>query len=148
MPNLDPNELAAKGATLLQHLALWMMEEKRMKEEEEQQQQQRERTREESGNGSMSDAGAATLPLPKSPRSQNLNVHGRSKSALEGVRPLDGDRPDSGFDSKDEEGTPTKNAAAAGAGSSPELGGGAANMSRQALIRQPVLRKRRMNNPH
>ena len=32
---LDPNELAAKGATLLHHLAMWMIEEKKMKEEAE-----------------------------------------------------------------------------------------------------------------
>ena len=37
VPLLDPNELAAKGATLLHHLALWMWEEKRVKEEQQQQ---------------------------------------------------------------------------------------------------------------
>ena len=31
---LDPNDLAAKGATLLHHLAVWMLEEKRMTEKE------------------------------------------------------------------------------------------------------------------
>ena len=36
---LDPNELAAKGATLLHHLAMWMIEEKKMKEEAEMEQE-------------------------------------------------------------------------------------------------------------
>jgi hypothetical protein len=141
---LDPNELAAKGATLLHHLAMWMIEEKKMEEEKEVQVRLRQQS-------------SATLPAPVTTASTSSGR--RSLSLLSG-----GERPDSGFDSKDEAtsaSTPTKEgrqqqqqqqsqAEGAGGGgggdnSSPEE---SAEMSRKAPIRQPVLRKRRMNFLH
>ena len=78
IPFLDPNELAAKGATLLHHLALWMIEEKKTKEVEEE-----NKTRSE------------TLPKPLQPQPGPSGVHRHRGSEC--------DRPDSGFDSKDED---------------------------------------------
>ena len=78
IPFLDPNELAAKGATLLHHLALWMIEEKKTKEVEEE-----IKTRSE------------TLPKPPQPQPGPSGVHRHRGSEC--------DRPDSGFDSKDED---------------------------------------------
>merc|ERR1719270_970369 len=46
---LDPNDLAAKGATLLHHLAVWMIEENKNKEAS-------------SVNNSMSDPNTESLP--------------------------------------------------------------------------------------
>ena len=81
-PFLDPNELAAKGATLLHHLALWMIEEKKTKEVEEQKTFSR--------NQSMTTAAtpaAAVTAVPGGHRHRGSEC----------------DRPDSGFDSKDED---------------------------------------------
>ncbi|TRY61770.1 hypothetical protein TCAL_12266 [Tigriopus californicus] len=119
MPMLDPKELAAKGATLLHHLAVWMIEEKKIKEEQ--------------------DRHTASLAAQ---RAQTGSFH---LSLTRRQRPLSGEeRPDSGLDSKDEgrdeTGSTTTTIKEVSGGSSPEVG----EISRQALIRQPVLRKRRL----
>ena len=122
---LDPNELAAKGATLLHHLAVWMLEEKRLKEEQLQVQQ-----------------GQQSLPAALN-KARSRNPSRRTGSEV--------DRPDSGFDSKDESSLVTLQAMhmrnvtdpiaeSSGGGSSPEGG----EISRQAPNRQPIFRKRRL----
>lgn len=122
MPMLDPKELAAKGATLLHHLAVWMIEEKKIKEEQERHN--------------------ASLAAQRAQQSGSFHL-----SLTRRQRPLSGEeRPDSGFDSKDEgrdeTGSTTTTIKEVSGGSSPEVG----EISRQALIRQPVLRKRRLTH--
>jgi hypothetical protein len=101
---LDPDVLAAKGATLLHYLALWMQEERRTGKKE------------------------AAPPVA---------VRHMSEC----------DRPDSGFDSKDE------SASACALGASPKEEDGdtsspeTAEISRQAAIRHPIRKKRLHNIP-
>jgi len=80
-PFPDPNELAAKGATLLHHLALWMIEEKKLKDQEEEVRQKVETT----------------------PRNSQLPPTVNPAPTGHRHRGSECDRPDSGFDSKDED---------------------------------------------
>ncbi len=59
-PRLDPNELAAKGATLLHHLAVWMIEEKRTEEAEREREREREK---QAGLGTMPGEGGQAKEL-------------------------------------------------------------------------------------
>ena len=140
---LDPEELAAKGHHLLHHLAVWMI-------------QQRQKA---PGPPSLHPPVPHQMPEPSLPsphrHSQSLPVRRQTLHQTlppshhqphhqQQHRPLplssktntQPDRPDSGFDSKDEEGrdqTQTE-------GSSPEVG----EISRQAVARQPVVKKKRI----
>ena len=88
---LDPNDLAAKGATLLHHLAVWMLEEKKLNEEK----QNETKTEEPVPSTSGSQAGLLKVPTEpvRRPRPSGRSLREGSEC----------DRPDSGFDSKDEE---------------------------------------------
>ena len=153
---LDPNELAAKGATLLHHLALWMIEEKKVKEVE---------------------AAEKSLTQTQPTVSGSCAVPGNHRH-----RGSECDRPDSGFDSKDEDETKNvsisqqqqqrherhesetvsektsggvtlrhvsatiseENCRASSDASSSSSPDNVAEISRQAPIRQPIFRKRRI----
>jgi len=129
---LDPNELAAKGATLLHHLALWMVEERRAKEQQQDQQQvqRREQGRaikletstaeEESKPERRQESTTLFAANPAASATRGRFASGPTSAATAAVagrgrNRSDCDRPDSGFDSKDEEG-----------GGSAGVGGGAA----------------------
>lgn len=144
----DPDELAAKGATLLHHLAVWMIQQK---------------TEGETVGQSCRTAVGDALPPPSSNETLTVSTktasphcHSRSlptrrqnivsssfsptPQILQGQTVRGGSelyRPDSGFDSKDyqDEEPNVKEE-----GSSPEV----REMSRQALARQPVLKKKRI----
>lgn len=135
----SPDELEAKGATLLHHLAVWMI------------QQQKD--------GFVPDRTFQTvvkdeLPAPSidlafSPHRHSQSLPTRNQalisssllsSSVSKPDPRAGsewDRPDSGFDSKDdlEEEKATKDE-----GSSPEI----REISRQSAARQPILKKKRI----
>ncbi len=149
LDGLDPNELAAKGATLLHHLAVWMLEEKRMKEEE------KHRPLE------TSTTSVDVSTVEKASSSSNIHHHHRQIASLpaqlrsRNESGANDNRPDSGFDSKDEASrltatptpTPPPNPdtiaeveTEASLGSSPEVG----EISRQGRNRQPIFRKRRI----
>ena len=140
---LDPDELAAKGATLLHHLAVWMIQQKKDGA---------------TVGGSSQTVVGDELPPPTVEESSKVSSSGHcytqslparrqaaqsssfsttsqtlSRSTL---RPgSECDRPDSGFDSKDEK---EEEPSAREEGSSPEVG----EMSRQAVARQPLKKKR------
>jgi len=141
----NPEELEAQGATLLHHLAVWMI------------QQQKE---EVGNNDSNHTAVKDELPAPSVDEYTNtvLSPHRHSKSLPTRKQALissslvssspnkpnpragsECDRPDSGFESKDdiEDEKITKDE-----GSSPEI----REISRQSLARQPILKKKRIIN--
>ena len=118
---LDPDVLAAKGATLLHHLAVWMI-------------QQRQEQPGQSPHPAVPDQ----MPSPCL-ASSLASPHTHSHSLP--VRPnTDQERPDSGFDSKDEGG---KDKNEDKKEDSPEI----REMSRQAVARQPVVKKKRILLP-
>jgi len=153
LPLMSPEELAFQGASILQSLALWM-----------EQEQKREGKTEKVVEPIYQNTGHHGPPPPPPPNSLKSNPG--SGSTIVTSRRLgpgeseSGDRPDSGFDSKDEEevkqpvlsvlqsqfseaiseeaGVRT----ASSGDTSPDL---AVEISRQAPIRQPVIRKRRLN---
>ena len=113
---LDPDLLAAKGATLLHHLAVWMIQQ-----------------RQEEAGGSPHPPVTHHMPQP---RLSPPHYHSRSLPVRPHTKPntkIQQERPDSGFDSKDEE---SKDKAEG----SPEI----REMSRQAVARQPVVKKKRI----
>lgn len=139
---LDQTELASRGASMLHHLAVWMMEEQRS-----------------SKANSTLDAAEDNHPAapPNSKSSSNQGSTNRRRGAGES----EGDRPDSGFDSKDEEESKlsvlslhpnqVSEAISEEAGirtassgdTSPDV---TVEISRQAAIRQPIFRKRRIHH--
>ena len=163
---LDPDELAAKGATLLHHLAVWMIQQKnagvavgagasagpavgdampppRRVEEVENIQLA------SSVSSSSSHGHSQSLPTRRQEVSQSSSFsHSASRSV---VRPgSESDRPDSGFDSikddREEEGGAgggLRSLATVrdepGSSSSPET---VREISRQAVARQPLKKKR------
>jgi len=150
---LDPDELAAKGATLLHHLAVWMIQQK---------------SSSSSANHNTSSAAAVSdaLPSPKISRSethstgaqpsvyhhssQSLPIRRQQTATSSSFSHLysrsvvrhgsESDRPDSGFDSNKEESLILKDDPESS--SSPEV----SEISRQAVARQPLKKKRNM--PH
>ena len=185
---LDPNELAAKGATLLHHLAVWMMEEQRGRSESTSQLNGKKHSLK--SDPRLSASFAVTSSTSTSCQERVFRNRPRSATELQQVsaqtssfvrgqqhhhRGSECDRPDSGFDSKDEDevrggllgsstsGPPTllqqlhqrqvseaiseevsAGARVASSGdTSPEL---TTEISRQALIRQPIFRKRRLHH--
>ena len=169
---LDPDELAAKGATLLHHLAVWMIQQKnagvavgagasagpavgdampppRRVEEVENIQLA------SSVSSSSSHGHSQSLPTRRQEVSQSSSFsHSASRSV---VRPgSESDRPDSGFDSikddREEEGGPGAAGAVrslvtvkdeAGTSSSPET---VREISRQGVARQPLKKKRNLTH--
>jgi len=153
LPLMSPEQLAFQGASILQSLALWM-----------EQEQRREGNTQKEVEPIYQNTGHHGPPPPPPPNSLKSNPG--SGSTIVTSRRLgpgeseSGDRPDSGFDSKDEEevkqpvlsvhqsqfseaiseeaGVRT----ASSGDTSPDL---AVEISRQAPIRQPVIRKRRLN---
>lgn len=133
--SMNPEELVFRGANILQTLATWMLQEQKNHEKIQ----------------NMS-------PPPAPPNSLKSNPSSTSKRRVKGES-NSGDRPDSGFDSKDEDEikissvhqTQFSEAISEEAGvrtassedTSPEIN---VEISRQAAIRQPVFRKRRLNN--
>ena len=136
---LDPEELAAKGHHLLHHLAVWMIQQ-----------------RQEAPGSNLHPAVPDQMPEPSlaSPHQHSQSLPVRRQTLQQSVpssqhqRPLplssrtntqpQPDRPDSGFDSKDEEGR--DQTLSQTEGSSPEIG----EISRQAVARQPVVKKKRI----
>ena len=123
---LDPNDLAAKGATLLHHLAVWMLEEKRMTEKEGEEQPVSLDLKDPSGQPPAEQRTPATLPTSpvtnpeqseqpvsfSTPRANPVSVttSQNQQQQQQRQRPVSGrsmgagsdqtsDRPDSGFDS-------------------------------------------------
>ncbi len=159
---INTDQLAAKGASLLQHLAYWMMEEQKSKERVSKGDQSppppppNSTSSGSEGNGNSeavpSTSGSATAPAALTRR----RTGGGGSEC---------DRPDSGFDSKDEEevksmqqhqvsatiseevaGTLTpgvRTASSSSGDTSPDV---TVEMSRQAPIRQPIFRKRRLHH--
>ena len=140
---LDPDELAAKGHHLLHHLAVWMIQ---------QRQEGRGEGRGEGREPSLHPAVPDQMPEPSlaSPHRHSHSLPVRRQTLHPPVppspsRPLplttksnsQPDRPDSGFDSKDEEGREQTPGQTEG---SPEIG----EISRQAVARQPVVKKKRI----
>ena len=80
---MDPNELASKGANILHHLAMWMLEESKSKPSLD------------------PEVNNTRIPPPPPPNSLSSNP-GSKRRVVKGDS-FSGDRPDSGFDSKDEE---------------------------------------------
>ena len=139
----DP-ESVFRGANLLQTLALWMVEEQKNKSEA---------------------AKIISDPPPAPPNSLKSNPDSTSRRRTATGESESGDRPDSGFDSKDEEDIKLTSVlasqhqaqisqaiseeagirTASSGDTSPELSA-MAEISRQAPIRQPVMRKRRLNH--
>ena len=145
---MDPSDLASKGANILHHLAMWMLEESKQKSSQN--------AENPVSNPEMS---KSRRQLPPPPPPNSLVSNPGSKSRRVKGDSLSGDRPDSGFDSKDEDEVKliqhnpqvseviSEEAAirtASSGDTSPELAAG--QISRQAPIRQPVLRKRRLHH--
>ncbi|XP_040572579.1 uncharacterized protein [Lepeophtheirus salmonis] len=134
---LDPDELAAKGATLLHHLALCLIREKEEEEEERLRQEAILKQKEDDDKLFKPPIPPKIKSHPKAPLKENNSLT-RTRGGSEF------DRPDSGFDSKDE-------GSARGLCEEKESGGGTSSSSpegqeitRQAPIRQPIFRKRRI----
>lgn len=140
---LDPDELAAKGATLLHHLAVWMIQQKKegatlggsshtvVGDELPAPTVEESSKVSSSGHCYTQSLPARRQAAQSSSFSTNLQTLSRST-----LRPgSECDRPDSGFDSKDEK---EEEPSAREEGSSPEAG----EMSRQAVARQPLKKKR------
>lgn len=162
LPLMSPEELAFQGASILQSLALWM----------EQEQKREIKTETVVPSHVHQHSGHSGPPPPPPPNSLKSNPGSSTTMTSERLRhtsgsrrlgPGDsesGDRPDSGFDSKDEEEVKTASMVhqlqfseaiseeagirtASSGDTSPDL---AVEISRQAPIRQPVVRKRRLNH--
>ncbi|CAB4067936.1 unnamed protein product [Lepeophtheirus salmonis] len=132
-----PDELAAKGATLLHHLALCLIREKEEEEEERLRQEAILKQKEDDDKLFKPPIPPKIKSHPKAPLKENNSLT-RTRGGSEF------DRPDSGFDSKDE-------GSARGLCEEKESGGGTSSSSpegqeitRQAPIRQPIFRKRRI----
>jgi hypothetical protein len=124
---MDPTELATKGASILQYLALWMQEGQK--------------------SGGLANQKILPPPIIRDPESTFLDPPPppplNSISSNPGTRRFGGgsecDQPDSGFDSKEEAGVRT----ASSGDTSPDI---TVEISRQAAIRQPIYRKRRLQH--
>ena len=166
---LDPDELAAKGATLLHHLAVWMIQQKNaglavggaaaspgpaVGDALPSPAVEREREREtlqlaNSVSSSSSHGHSQSLPTRRQEVSQSSSFsHSASRSVVR--HGSESDRPDSGFDSikddREEEGGAgggLRSLATVrdepGSSSSPET---VREISRQAVARQPLKKKR------
>jgi hypothetical protein len=147
---MDPSELASKGASILQHLALWMLEEQN------------------SGGVSQNKKIPSSPLIIRDPDSKFLdpppppppNSISSNPGTATITRRLGGgsecDRPDSGFDSKEEDEVKPHHAqvsetineeagvrTASSGDTSPDI---TVEISRQAAIRQPIIRKRRLHH--
>ena len=140
---LDPDELAAKGATLLHHLAVWMIQQRKEGASlgasshtvvgDELPPPTVEEASKVSSSGHCYTQSLPARRQAAQSSSFSTTSHTLSRSTL---RPgSECDRPDSGFDSKDEK---EEDLPAREEGSSPEAG----EMSRQAVARQPLKKKR------
>ena len=145
IPLLDPNELAAKGATLLHHLALWMIEEKKSKDNEEAGKNQTQPSISGNHHGHRAsdacdrpDSGFDSKDEDESGKNATGNQHQRHVSdtiseETSGVVTLHHT-----ISEEDKCRTPSD----ASSSSSPD---NVTEISRQAPIRQPIFRKRRIH---
>ena len=165
--SLDPDELAAKGATLLHHLAVWMIQQKNagvavgagatagpavgdaMPPPRRVEEVEVENIQLASSVSSSSHGHSQSLPTRRQEASQSSSFcHSASRSVVR--HGSESDRPDSGFDSiKDDREEESGGAGVVrslvtvrdepGSSSSPET---VREISRQAVARQPLKKKR------
>lgn len=159
---LDPDELAAKGATLLHHLAVWMIQQNQGEKENHHPFVPDEMPPPADSMDKHTVVANKTVPFTTNKNSPHKHSHSlpiRRQSIVQcnqmfsssskvsskfQVKPAvtDCDRPDSGFDPKEdhEEDEDVANKENIEDGSSPEI----REISRQAMARQPVVKKKRI----
>ena len=147
---LDPDELAAKGATLLHHLAVWMIQQNKSDVDSDlikhyqavSDEMPAPNINKFSDKKDSPHKHSRSLPVP---RQYLANTQQQSSARTPLIKPgiADTDRPDSGFDPKDDiEEEDGGNKHEDDEDKSPEI----KEMSRQALARQPVMKKKRILN--
>lgn len=138
-----PEELEAQGATLLHHLAVWMIQQQRddtghtvVKDELPAPAVDNDNDTEHCVDEDNNTKHRHSRSLPTNKHTFQANSLTNTKNSSHKVSP-DCERPDSGFESKDE---PDDERNLKDEGSSPEI----REISRQAASRQPILKKKKV----